>query len=114
MDGSKVLVTFNAFFILPQKPKGVVFLRNDRYENCEEIEEYGKKKNSKLKEKFNSKTMIFFLRWFLLKVSLLVDGKEIKINEFVEDFFGRTLQGAISTLKEVNRNWKELDIKLKR
>ena len=50
----------------------------------------------------------------LLKVSLLVDGEEIKINEFVEDFFGRTLQGAVSTLKEVNRNWKELDIKLKR
>ena len=49
-----------------------------------------------------------------MKVSLLVDGKEIKINEFVEDFFGRTLQGAVSTLKEVNRNWKELDIKLKR
>jgi len=44
----------------------------------------------------------------------LVDGKETKINEFVEDFFGKTLQGAVSTLKEVNRNWKELDIKLKR
>ena len=49
-----------------------------------------------------------------LKVSLLVDGKEIKINEFVEDFFGKTLQGAVSTLKEVNSDWKELDIKLKR
>ena len=49
-----------------------------------------------------------------MKISLLVDGKEIKINEFVEDFFGNTLQGAVSTLKEVNRNWKELDIKLKR
>lgn len=49
-----------------------------------------------------------------MKVSLLVDGKEIKINEFVEDFFGKTLQGAVSTLKEVNRGWKELDIKLKR
>ena len=50
----------------------------------------------------------------LLKVYLLVDGKEIKINEFVEDFFGRTLKGAVSTLKEVNRDWKEIDIKLKR
>ena len=49
-----------------------------------------------------------------MKVSLLVDGKEIKINEFVEDFFGKTLLGAVSTLKEVNRDWKELDIKLKR
>ena len=26
----------------------------------------------------------------------------------------KTLQGAVSTLKEVNRDWKELDIKLKR
>ena len=49
-----------------------------------------------------------------MKVRLLVDGKEIEINEFVEDFFGKTLQGAVSTLKEVNRDWKELDIKLKR
>ena len=49
-----------------------------------------------------------------MKVSLFVDGKEIKINEFVEDFFGKTLQGAVSTLKEVNRDWKELDIKLKK
>ena len=49
-----------------------------------------------------------------MKVSLLVDGKEIKINEIVEDFFGKTLQGAVSTLKEVNRDWKKLDIKLKR
>ena len=54
------------------------------------------------------------LEAILLKVSLSVDGKEIEINDFVEDFFGRTLQGAVSTLKEVNRDWKELDIKLKR
>ena len=47
-----------------------------------------------------------------MKVSLFVDGK--KINEFVEDFFGKTLQGAVSTLKEVNMDWKELNIKLKR
>jgi hypothetical protein len=39
----------------------------------------------------------------------LVDGKVIKINEFVEDFFGGTLLGAVSTLKEVNRDWKELE-----
>ncbi len=45
---------------------------------------------------------------------MLVDGEEIKINEFVEDFFGKTLQAAVSTLKEVNRDWKQLDIKLKR
>ena len=49
-----------------------------------------------------------------MKVNLFVDGKEIKINEFVEDFFGKTLQGAVSTLKEVNKDWKELYIKLKR
>ena len=48
-----------------------------------------------------------------MNVSLLVDGEEIKINEFVEDFFGKTLQGAVSALKEVKSDWKELDIKLK-
>jgi hypothetical protein len=50
----------------------------------------------------------------LLEVSLLIDGKMIELNEFTKDFLGGTLQGAISPLNGINRNWKELEIKVKR
>jgi len=50
----------------------------------------------------------------LLEVSLLVDGKTIELNEFTKDFLGGTLQGAISPLRGINRNWKELEVKIER
>jgi len=50
----------------------------------------------------------------LLEVSLLVDGKTIALNEFTKDFLGGTLQGAVSPLRGINRNWKELEVKIKR
>lgn len=49
-----------------------------------------------------------------MEVSLLADGKKIELNEFVKDFLGGTIQGAISPLNGINRNWKELEIKIKR
>ena len=50
----------------------------------------------------------------LLEVNLLIDGKTIELNEFTKDFLGGTLQGAVSPLRGINRNWKELVIKIKR
>jgi len=50
----------------------------------------------------------------LLEVSLLIDGKMIELNEFIQEFLGGTLQGAISPLRGINRNWKKLEIKIKR
>jgi hypothetical protein len=50
----------------------------------------------------------------LLEVSLLIDGKMIELNEFTKEFLGGTLQGATSPLRGINRNWKELEIKIKR
>jgi hypothetical protein len=49
-----------------------------------------------------------------LELSLLIDGKKIELNEFTKDFLGGTLQGAISPLKNINRNWTLLEIKIKR
>jgi hypothetical protein len=43
-----------------------------------------------------------------------MDGKMIELNEFTKDFLGGTLQGAISPLQGINRNWKELEVKIKR
>ena len=50
----------------------------------------------------------------ILEVSLFIDGKMIELNEFSQEFLGGTLQGAISPLKGINRNWAELEIKIKR
>ena len=49
-----------------------------------------------------------------LEVSLSIDGKTIELNEYIKDFFGGTIQGAISPLKGINSNWKQLEIKVKR
>jgi len=49
-----------------------------------------------------------------LEVRLVIDGKTIELNEFIQDFLGGTVQGAISPLRGINRNWKELEIKIKR
>jgi hypothetical protein len=49
-----------------------------------------------------------------LEVILLIDGKTIELNEFTREFLGGTLQGAVSPLRGIDRNWKELEIKIKR
>ena len=46
-----------------------------------------------------------------MNVELIIDGKKIDINDFVKEFLGKTLEGAISSLSGVN-NWKKLDIKV--
>jgi hypothetical protein len=56
----------------------------------------------------------YVLEVIFLKVSLLIDGKTIELNEFTKEFLGGTLQGAISTLQGINSNWKELEVKIKR
>jgi hypothetical protein len=50
----------------------------------------------------------------LLEVSLLIDGKAIELNDFSKDFLGGTIQGAISPLRGIDSNWKQLEIKVKR
>jgi hypothetical protein len=50
----------------------------------------------------------------LLEVSLVLDGKKINLNEFTQDFLGGTLQGSISPLKGVNKNWKKLEVIVER
>jgi hypothetical protein len=49
-----------------------------------------------------------------LEVSLFIDGKTIELNEFIQDFLGGTVQGAISPLQGIDSNWKQLEIKVKR
>jgi len=45
-----------------------------------------------------------------LTTKLLIDNKEIGLNEFVEKFFSAVLAGAVSSLHGVNEEWTKIEI----
>ena len=47
-----------------------------------------------------------------MDVKLLVDGKEIDLNEFVTKILGGTIVGAVGTLRDVKKDWKQIEIKV--
>lgn len=49
-----------------------------------------------------------------LDVKLFVDGKEVNLNKFVTKFLGNTVVGAVSALRGVREDWKEIRIEIKR
>jgi hypothetical protein len=49
-----------------------------------------------------------------LEAKLLVDGKEIPLNEFVKKILSGTIVGAVTSLREINKDWKEIEIKIVR
>ena len=46
----------------------------------------------------------------ILKTKLLVDSKEIGLNEFVEKFLSGTIAGAVTSLRGVKEDWKKIEI----
>jgi hypothetical protein len=49
----------------------------------------------------------------LLNVKILVDGKEIDLNEFAEKILGGTVVGAVTSLRGIKKDWKEIEIEVK-
>jgi hypothetical protein len=47
-----------------------------------------------------------------LDVKLLVDGKEIDLNEFVQKILSGTIIGAVTSLRDIKKDWKEIEIKI--
>jgi len=45
-----------------------------------------------------------------MKIKLLVDGKEIPLNEFVNNMLGGTVVGAVTSLRGIKNDWKEIQI----
>ena len=45
-------------------------------------------------------------------VKLLVDGKEIPLNEFVEKILGGSIVGAVTSLRGINENWEKIEIEV--
>jgi len=50
----------------------------------------------------------------LLDVKLFVDGEEIDLNEFVVKILSGTLVGAVTSLREIKEDWKEIEVKITR
>jgi len=48
----------------------------------------------------------------LLDVKIFVDGKEIGLNEFVAKILSGTLVGAVTSLHGINKDWKEIEVKV--
>jgi len=48
----------------------------------------------------------------LLDVELFVDGEEINLNEFVEKILSGALVGAVTSLRGIKKDWKEISIKV--
>jgi len=50
----------------------------------------------------------------LLDVKLFVDGEEIRLNEFVVKMLSGTLVGAVTSLRGIKKDWKEIEVKVAR
>ena len=48
----------------------------------------------------------------MLGLKLLVDGKEIPLNEFVEKLLNGTVVGAVTSLKGIKEDWEKIEIKI--
>lgn len=49
-----------------------------------------------------------------LTVMLKVDGKDIPINEFVQKILSGTIVGAVSSLHNINEDWQNIEVTIKK
>lgn len=49
-----------------------------------------------------------------MKAKLIVDGEEISLNEFVIKILSGTIVGAVTSLRGIKKDWKEIEIKVTR
>ncbi|MGB9676772.1 MAG: hypothetical protein ACPL0C_06270 [Candidatus Bathyarchaeales archaeon] len=49
-----------------------------------------------------------------MDVKLIVDGEEIALNEFVVKILSGTIVGAVTSLRGIRKDWKQIEIKVTR
>ena len=49
-----------------------------------------------------------------MKVNLMVDGKAIPLNDFTQEIIGNVAVAMAESLRGVDQDWKEIEIKLMR
>jgi hypothetical protein len=47
-----------------------------------------------------------------LEIELLVDDESIALNEFVKKMLTGTLVGAVTSLRGIKKDWKNIEIKI--
>lgn len=45
-------------------------------------------------------------------MKLFIDGNEIDLNEFVVRILSGTIVGAVSSLRDIRNDWKEIEIRV--
>ena len=50
----------------------------------------------------------------VLGTKLVIDGKEIPLNEFVDKMLGGTVVGAVTSLRGIKEDWERIEIKVTR
>ena len=45
-------------------------------------------------------------------IKLLIDGKEIPLNEFVEKILSGTIVGAVTSLRGIKEDWKKIEVEI--
>jgi hypothetical protein len=49
-----------------------------------------------------------------VKIELLVDGKKIPMNDFVQKIVGNVIQAMVETLHTIDSRWKEISIRIEK
>ena len=47
-----------------------------------------------------------------MNTRLLIDGEVIDLNDFVEKILGGTVTGAVTSLRDVKKDWKKIEIQI--
>jgi hypothetical protein len=47
-----------------------------------------------------------------LELKLVIDGKEIPLNEFVNNILTGTMVGAVTSLRGVREDWKKIEVEI--
>jgi len=47
-----------------------------------------------------------------LDVKLLVDGKPVELNEFAAKILAGTIEGAVTSLRGIKKDWREIRIEV--
>ncbi len=54
-----------------------------------------------------------YVEVIVLDIKLHVDGEEIKLNKFVKRFFNGVIVGAVTSLRGIKSDWREIRIDVK-
>ena len=49
-----------------------------------------------------------------MDMKILIDGKEIPLNEFVEKILSGTIVGAVTSLRGIKEDWKKIEVEISR